>query len=836
MTEAKGKILLLTNDVNVGVVAARYLNRQGYDVSSVLDPDKALEKYVAEQPDLVLMEDLGSSMRNIRFLRRLRHLTPGPIIVPVLMSGTPGADIRAETEAERLGVVAVIHDPFQDLPKLMEVIVHHLGRRIQVVPEEPLEDEDRPSRPSGEPATDGAPPAKDPRRSSGSYRVSQVSGLSQPTTHVGVPPRDPRRASQAPASSDSKFRDTLRYGVETDEARRGSQPPEPSRPSRPPERLEFRPPPLPEVGSLTDFSVPMLVHRCAAERFSGMLVLRKAPHEKGIFFRNGDLIFIESDIPEEALGAYLRRIGRLSRDALDQAEMEVESSGKRLDDVLVAKGLIDPNDLFQILIEHIKEKLVSSFAWLDGVFALETGSAPEYPVPPVRLKTRRVLLDGIDRYYHEGLLDQILRIPDHTFIYQRSDAPFPIEQLELNTREARLLDLARQGESLGGLIRAASGRRVEVLRLLYALYVMEVIGFTLAPTGRRSSIPPPQREGLLGGEAVAVGGPDRPSDVQGRPQEAQALLAEEDSSMRGSPVPPPPDSSIQIHKDLIDLEDSDLFKILGIGRDASTEDVHKAFRARAKQFHPDKLKNYPAEVQKRGADIYRRLVDGYRVLADPRQRAQYLEDIQDPEKLKQRIEAEHKAQAEADHEASLQIAKSSEVAEAKKPERKAPPPSPEETLFQEAKAALRTEKLEEGLSKLKGLVERVPGVARYDAWLGWAIYIVNPDRVKAAEKYLDAARKTDPRLADPYLLMAWINEHEGANDQAKEFYKKALELEPDNVDVAREERLFDIRVRKGKTRRRPETKSEARAREKKGSGSGLNQDVGSLLKKLFGKK
>lgn len=823
MSGIGGKILLLTSDVNMGVVAARYLNRQGFIVTSVLDQDKALERYAADRPDLVLMDDMGSSLRNIRFLRRLRQLQGEPGQVPILIGSTPGSDTNFETEARQLGVTDTIHQPFRDLPKLADIVRAHLEQRSSAPPEAPLRDSGRygttPSQPGlAQPQTAVGVPERDPRRGSGRYSsVPPGQGLAQPSTSVGVPARDPQRRSQADAPGESKFKDTLRYGVESHEARRASQPPPPQRSSQPPERLELKPRPLPDVGSLSDFSVPLLLHRCAVERFSGMLMLRKSPQEKGVYIQNGSPVFVESDIPEERLGTFLRRIGRLNQETFDEVEKEIEGTAARLGDVLVAKGLIDPNDLFRLLTEHLTEKLIATFAWHDGVFAVEPGNSPSRPVAPLRLKTPRIILDGIGRHYGEGLLENILRIPDHTYTYIREDTPIAVEQLELNTREARLLDLARQGDMLGGIIRFASGRRVEVLRLLYALYTMEVIGFTLEPTVRRSSAPPPSEQQLA--EGLGLG-----SDGVG-------TAWDEDKA------PPPPDSGILLFEELQELDDADLFEIHGIDRDATTEQIHKAFRQRAKELHPDKLRKYSADVQKRGAEVYRRLVQGYRVLADPRQRAQYIQDLQDPAKLRQRMEEELRAHNEAELEASRQISlEPEEVAEIKKVENKEPQ-TPDAALLEEARAALRAEKLEEGLSKMKDLVELAPDVPRYEAWLGWAIYLVNPDRRKVAEKHIAAARKAAPTISDPFVLMARISEREGANDQAADCYAKAMELEPSNLDLARESRLFDIRVRKGKTKRRPETKTEARARTKKETANtGLNKDVGAILKGLFSKK
>ena len=62
----------------------------------------------------------------------------------------------------------------------------------------------------------------------------------------------------------------------------------------------------------------------------------------------------------------------------------------------------------------------------------------------------------------------------------------------------------------------------------------------------------------------------------------------------------------------------DYYAILGVSRDASSEDIKKAFRALAMRYHPDRN---PDDVD---ADRrFREAVEAYEALSDPEQRARY---------------------------------------------------------------------------------------------------------------------------------------------------------------------------------------------------------------------
>ena len=59
----------------------------------------------------------------------------------------------------------------------------------------------------------------------------------------------------------------------------------------------------------------------------------------------------------------------------------------------------------------------------------------------------------------------------------------------------------------------------------------------------------------------------------------------------------------------------DYYEILGIPRDASDEDIKKAFRKLAFQYHPDHNKEPAAEEQ------FKQVNEAYKVLSDSEKRA-----------------------------------------------------------------------------------------------------------------------------------------------------------------------------------------------------------------------
>ncbi len=66
------------------------------------------------------------------------------------------------------------------------------------------------------------------------------------------------------------------------------------------------------------------------------------------------------------------------------------------------------------------------------------------------------------------------------------------------------------------------------------------------------------------------------------------------------------------------MEYKDYYKILGVERSASEEDIRKAYRKLAKQYHPDYNPN-----NKQAEERFKEINEAYEVLSDPKKRAHY---------------------------------------------------------------------------------------------------------------------------------------------------------------------------------------------------------------------
>ena len=61
----------------------------------------------------------------------------------------------------------------------------------------------------------------------------------------------------------------------------------------------------------------------------------------------------------------------------------------------------------------------------------------------------------------------------------------------------------------------------------------------------------------------------------------------------------------------------DYYDVMGIGRDASDEDIKRAFRKLALEYHPDRNKKVGAEER------FKEINEAYQVLSDSKKRTDY---------------------------------------------------------------------------------------------------------------------------------------------------------------------------------------------------------------------
>jgi DNA-binding response OmpR family regulator len=77
----RSRILLVEDDPTVAEVVGRYLEREGFDVETVVDGLTALERAAASTPDLMILDLMLPGLGGLEVFRRVRAFAPVPVIM-----------------------------------------------------------------------------------------------------------------------------------------------------------------------------------------------------------------------------------------------------------------------------------------------------------------------------------------------------------------------------------------------------------------------------------------------------------------------------------------------------------------------------------------------------------------------------------------------------------------------------------------------------------------------------------------------------------------------------------------------------------------------------------
>jgi CheY-like chemotaxis protein len=108
----QARILVIDDEpANLALVAA-VLAREGYtEVETLIDPQAAAERYLAFQPDLVLLDLMMPGIDGYALLDRLGRLARSDDLVPIMVL-TADTSIAARRRALALGARDIVSKPF----------------------------------------------------------------------------------------------------------------------------------------------------------------------------------------------------------------------------------------------------------------------------------------------------------------------------------------------------------------------------------------------------------------------------------------------------------------------------------------------------------------------------------------------------------------------------------------------------------------------------------------------------------------------------------------------------------------------------------------------------
>lgn len=223
-------------------------------------------------------------------------------------------------------------------------------------------------------------------------------------------------------------------------------------------------------GDIRTFPLPAVGRMVHAEKKTGVLKVTHGNHYARIYFKNGEIVFIDSDLAEDvSLGSLLKTSNLVSSDAIERAFAVARETGKRLGVILVEKGHISQKNLVNMLQHQFKEVVARVLAWTDGVFTYSDGLADH--IEDIRLEIDPVRLVAEAEKW-KGYRDLI---PNDQHIFEIRERTFQPDALS-GEGLSRVMLLINGKRTVAEIIAETGLSRLAVYRTLSALAAQGVIG------------------------------------------------------------------------------------------------------------------------------------------------------------------------------------------------------------------------------------------------------------------------------------------------------------------------------------------------------------------------
>ncbi len=172
------------------------------------------------------------------------------------------------------------------------------------------------------------------------------------------------------------------------------------------------------AGDIAAMPLLSLMNMLGQSRESGRLVLKRGPSERVVLLHNGDVASIGSNLPSDRLGVFLVKLGKISEAALEEAQRDSASTGRRIGQVLLQRGFIDSHQLWRAIQEQITELFADVVQWEEGSFVLYRLPAGFQMPPTPPLPMQGLLLEAVRRADEMSIYRE--RIPSMTARLRRT--------------------------------------------------------------------------------------------------------------------------------------------------------------------------------------------------------------------------------------------------------------------------------------------------------------------------------------------------------------------------------------------------------------------------------
>jgi len=232
-------------------------------------------------------------------------------------------------------------------------------------------------------------------------------------------------------------------------------------------------------GSVSITPIPKTIINLMKDRKTGRLYIENSGTYKNIYFKEGKIYYVSSNYQHEFIGEFIVRRGILPRDIINEALNICKIENQRLIDYLVKKGILKPYEMYNTLLEQIKEKIFHLFSWDKGNYIYFDGEITKQEALPLNLGDFDFVYRCITQYTPTHIVESYLS----NFIFQpiqiNTDAMQYLERIKFNASESKLVRIISQKKNMNEAINEAvltyNYKKDEVLKVFFMLEIIDYI-------------------------------------------------------------------------------------------------------------------------------------------------------------------------------------------------------------------------------------------------------------------------------------------------------------------------------------------------------------------------
>ena len=157
------------------------------------------------------------------------------------------------------------------------------------------------------------------------------------------------------------------------------------------------------AGDVGVISPMRLLADLAVANETGLLRFEIAGLAKEVYLVTGAPVSVNSSLASERFGEYLVGKGVLRAQDLERTLAMLPKYAGKLGDTLVGLGLMKPLDVFRLLSQQVRDRVIDVFGWTQGTFAFYRGVVNQQESFPLGLDTFEILGAGVLNLSYELL-------------------------------------------------------------------------------------------------------------------------------------------------------------------------------------------------------------------------------------------------------------------------------------------------------------------------------------------------------------------------------------------------------------------------------------------------